>query len=586
MRLGRFLTLLASLACIFIAAGAAPAFAEQSYSVRIEGAPNGLREKLELISALKKGVRDYPTAAALRRAARRDVEAFNTALQSAGYYRGRASFELQPGENTEKPVVVFTIEPGPAFQIVDYEIIYQDAGEGRPKSLDQAKIKTRGSAAGADLRDVQLKFLDHLWETGYPAAEIVNRRAIANLDEGTAHAVFVFKSGPKARFGDVRADGLEKTKPHYVSKLKTWEVGDEYERSKIVSYRDRLAQTGLFSRIDVSTGPPDAAGSAPVIVNLEERKRRTIGAGASFSTTEGPGGRLFFEHRNILGQGENFRIEGRGSNIEQSLDFSFNKPLPALPGSTFANFQFSNETTDAFDARTIRFAGGLAKRWFDDRLETRAAMALETSNVQTNGDEERDYLASTPMSVLWNSENDLLNPTKGFRTSIVITPYAGTETFTQIKWAARSRVTFGEDDIITVAGRGALGATFGSSFVGLPSNKRFFAGGGGSVRGFGFQEAGPLDSDSDPIGGRSLVDGAIEIRGKITKNIQLAGFVDAGSVSTSNLPDFNDEFFIGYGGGARYLSSIGPIRFDVAFPLDKRESDRGYQIYIALGQPF
>ena len=134
--------------------------------------------------------------------------------------------------------------------------------------------------------------------------------------------------------------------------------------------------------------------------------------------------------------------------------------------------------------------------------------------------------------------------------------------------------------------RGALAATFGADLGGLPANKRFYAGGGGSVRGYGFQEAGPLDFENKPIGGLSLIEGAIEARAKISQNIQLAAFADAGSVSSTSLPDFGGAFFVGYGGGVRYFTPIGPIRVDVALPLNQRPTDRAYQIFIALGQPF
>ncbi len=567
----------------WLASGAA--LAEQRYDVTIEGAPNGLKSELERLSDLKKGVREYPTSAALRRAARRDRDAFDDALQAAGYYAGKTEFELTPAPEG-KPTVAFAIDAGPAFKIVEYEILYRDDRPDRPATLAQANITPDGSAAGADLRDVQVAFLNHLWESGYPQAAIVARRAIANFEKAEAHAVFVFESGPKARFGEVRIDGLKKTKAPFVKKLVTWEAGAAYERSKIVSYRDRLVETGLFSTIDIAPGAPDEAGQAPVIVRLEERKRRTIGVGGSFSTSEGPGGRLYFENRNITGRGETLRVELKGSEIEQSINFDATKPMPMLPGQLFANVSFTNETTDAFDARSLRLSGGVLKRWLDKRLETRGSVAFETSNVKSNGDEERSYFVSTPLSALWKTEDDLLNPAKGVRAGLTVTPYFGTDTFTQMEAFARSRVMFGARDRFTLAGRAKLGATFNQSLAGLPLNKRFFAGGGASVRGFGFQEAGPIDAEGDPVGGRSLVEGAVEARATVIKNVQIAGFVDAGGVSQSRLPDFDEELFIGYGGGLRYFTPIGPIRVDVAFPIDPRPSDSDFQLYIAIGQPF
>ena len=478
MRVRRFSLLFAGLFAAFFAA--APAHAEKSYQVSFVGAPDGLEEKLRLISALEKNLRDYPTRAALRQAARRDRDAFNEALQSAGYYNGKANFTLTDDGPDQIPGVIFNIEPGPAFKIIEYEILYEDEFDGRPASMEAAGIKTDGSAAGANLRDLQVRFLDQLWGGGYPQAKIAGRRAIAEPAKGVAHAIFVFQSGPKASFGDVQFKGMDKVDSKFIRKLKTWKDGEEFDRALMIAYRDRLAETGLFTTINVSPGALDENGRAPIIVELEQRKRRTIGAGASYSTSEGPGGRLFFENRNIFGAGEKLRIEMRGTQIEQSINFGMDKPLPGLPGHAFANFEFANETTEAFDARSYLLSGGLAKKWLNDKLETRAALALETSKVETEGIEDRNYYISAPMSVLWDSENDLLNPTRGFRAGLVVTPYQGSQNFTQMSLSARSRINFGEDNRFTLAGRAGMGATFGVSLDELPLNKRLFAGGGGS----------------------------------------------------------------------------------------------------------
>ena len=577
--------------CLLPAALPAPASAAQeapelSYSATIEGAPDGLKSKLELISELIKGRRDYPTTAALRRAARRDAEAFDAALQAAGYYAGSADFSVERAEDGGEPRVVFTITPGQEFKVVEYEVLYQDDAEGRPQTFEEAGIRTRGRADGATLRERQEAFLTYLWNNGFPTAEIVNRRAIANFETGEANAVFVFKSGPKAQFGEAQVSVEGKTEPSFIRRMKTWNVGEEYDREKVTAYYDRLSRTGLFSSIDVYPGALDENGAAPIIVDLEERKQRTIGAGVSYSTAEGPGGRLFFEHRNIFGHGEFSRVELRGSEVEQSINFNIRRPMPRFVGEAFGAAAFVNETTDAYKARSLELSGGLSKKWLKDKLETRGALALETSNIRNNGEEERTWLVSTPLSVIWNSEDDLLNPRKGFRSSLVIAPYTGSHSFTQMELAGRGRVHIGKNDLVTLAARAALGATYAIDFTDLPLNKRYYAGGGGSVRGYAYQEAGPLDADGDPIGGRSRIEGAFEARVKVIKNLQIAGFVDAGSVSTQALPDVTDEYFIGYGGGVRYITPIGPIRADIAFPLDKRETDADFQIYIALGQPF
>ena len=558
----------------------------QSYSASIEGAGNGLKDKLTLISELMKGVRDYPTNAALRRAAKRDVDAFNNALRAAGYYAGSADFTLIAGENDAKPRIVYTITTGPAFKITDYEILYQDEGENRPTTLDDAKVKADESADGASLRDAQQKFLTFLWNNGYPSAEIISRRAIADYEAGEASAIYVFKSGPKARFGEIQIEGAKKTDRDFIVRLKTWEDGEEFERKKMTQYYDRLNKTGLFAKIEISPGETAENGETPIIVELTERKQRTFGAGVSYSTSEGPGGRLFLEHRSIFGHNETFRAEIKGSELEQSVDLTISRPMPRIGGQAFAGASFANETTDAYNARSFELTGGLSKKWINDHLETRGAIALETSSVRANGMEERTYFVSTPLTVAWNSEDSPLDPSRGFRAAWTVTPYTGSDTFTQMEISGRGRLHLGPNKLVTLAARSALGATFNTSFNDLPLNKRYYAGGGGSVRGYGYQEAGPLDADNDPVGGLSRIEGAFEARVKVIKNVQIAGFVDAGSVSSKSVPDFTDEYFIGYGAGIRYLTPIGPIRADIAFPLDKRPTDSGFQIYIALGQPF
>ncbi|OFX01732.1 MAG: hypothetical protein A3E78_03705 [Alphaproteobacteria bacterium RIFCSPHIGHO2_12_FULL_63_12] len=131
-----------------------------------------------------------------------------------------------------------------------------------------------------------------------------------------------------------------------------------------------------------------------------------------------------------------------------------------------------------------------------------------------------------------------------------------------------------------------IAATAGQTLTTLPVNKRVFAGGGSSVRGYDYQSVGPLDPAGVPIGGRSAVEAAVEARARVMARVQLAAFVDAGAVYANSFPDFMGDYLVGAGVGVRYLSTIGPIRLDAALPLEKRPTDRDFQIYISLGQPF
>ncbi|MEM9169496.1 MAG: BamA/TamA family outer membrane protein [Pseudomonadota bacterium] len=560
---------------------------DRSYKARFDGPPEALRARLRAVSSIARGERRLPTQAALRRVAKDDAAALRGALQSAGYYRAAVSFAIEDAE--DKRTVAFSFDNGPKHRIVDYGLRYADAVDAdapRPETLAALGVETDGDADGARLAALQTQAQSALQNAGYPSAAIVSRRVILAETPGEARAEFVFRTGPRAFFNGLAVDGAVRTKPTFLEKLKTWEDGELFEQSRLLAFRDSVAGTGLFSSVDVTPGETAADGATPVALTLEERKPRTIGAGLSFSTAEGPGGRLFFEYRNLLGSGEIARAELQGTSVAQSLRLDLDKPLPTVPGSVFGQFGFLNQTTDAFTAQTITIGAGVAKRWFDDRLETRAGLAFESSRISEGDIEEQTYLVSAPLSANWNTEDDPLFLSTGERIGLSVIPYAGSDNFTRIDFAARSRKSFGGDERFTIAGRTRVAATFGVSFDDLPLTQRLFAGGGASNRGYGFQEAGPLDVDGDPVGGRSLVEGAIEARMKITDSIQIAAFSDASAISFDAAPDFAGDYLLSVGGGARYFTPIGPLRVDVAIPLDRRETDSSFQLYVSLGQPF
>ena len=116
-------------------------------------------------------------------------------------------------------------------------------------------------------------------------------------------------------------------------------------------------------------------------------------------------------------------------------------------------------------------------------------------------------------------------------------------------------------------------------------DKRFYAGGGGSVRGYTYQSIGPRDAANRPLGGSSLVEGSIEWRQRLSENWGMAAFLDAGAVGEEARPDVR-QMRAGTGLGLRYLTAIGPLRFDLGLPLDRQKDDPSFAIYIGFGQAF
>jgi translocation and assembly module TamA len=200
------------------------------------------------------------------------------------------------------------------------------------------------------------------------------------------------------------------------------------------------------------------------------------------------------------------------------------------------------------------------------------------------------FIAAVPLTLGYDGSDNLLDPTTGFRLSGWISPeYSGhgkslTYARSQIDASAYRRVS----DSVVLAGRVRLGTILGASAFDLAPSRRFYSGGGGSVRGYGYQQLGPKDMDGDPIGGRGLAEFGLEARVRLKQfggNFGVVPFFDGGSLTTEALPDLKDWRFAA-GVGVRYYSLFGPIRIDVGVPLNRQKGDGPVAVTVSLGQAF
>lgn len=588
------------------------AFADLEVSVTLNGVDDAdLAAELRKLSSVAADKNSYTAIAPLRRAVESDAQLMQRALLSKGYYAATVSPSLD--RTGLEVAVVFDIVPGERFEISDYRIDYLDEQSSeRPLSLDMIGIETKGVPTGDRLKEIGSQIVSYLWDNGYPSAALSRREVLADFGATRAEAVYHVTTGPLAHYGEIRVSGNDRTEASHIKAYFKPEAGDTYSRSEIDSYRSALAGTGLFREISIQPASPEADGRTDLLVEVTERPPRTIGAGVSFSTDVGVGVTAEWENRNLFGSGERITAELDVSAPTQVFNLGYEKPLPRLPGSWSSSFSVENEETDAYEAQTVTVGTGLNK-YFQNRIwEVGGGIRYTFSDItdfsdpdDPEGVDETAQTISLPLYVSYNTENDPLNPTSGHRARLAVAPYFGDLQFTRTELLGASRIGFGRDKKYLVAGRARLGASIGASGTDLPATERFYAGGGGSVRGYAYQEAGPIDRETgNPTGGASVAEVNLEARYRFRENMQLAVFTDGGTVFESETPDFSGEFLVGAGIGFRYLTPIGPVRLDIATPLDKREirglrenddgvleeqtifKDDPIQVYIALGQPF
>jgi translocation and assembly module TamA len=261
-----------------------------------------------------------------------------------------------------------------------------------------------------------------------------------------------------------------------------------------------------------------------------------------------------------------------------------------------AQFAISHIDRAAYDARTTILAGSIErqtnliwqKKWTWSAGAELVATDERDVDIASGMTRRRTFfIGALPASLSYDGSNDLLDPTTGYRLALRVSPEASLQsgTFGYARTQIDASLYQPFTPTVTLAGRVRLGTIIGAGRDSIAPSRRFYAGGGGSVRGYGFQRLGPRDPVfDDPIGGRSVTEFAIEARIR-RGNWGIVPFLDGGNISTSPLPKF-DNLRFGAGIGVRYHTRFGPIRVDVGTPLNRRSGDSRVAVYVSLGQAF
>jgi translocation and assembly module TamA len=581
------------LALVVAAAAIGPAWADAPYSVDIavEGNADG-----KLVEALKSASqlvalkdRPPPSNAALRRRAEEDLPRLQSVMKAEGYWQAAATYTLDT--NAQPATVAVKVAPGPLYHLAKLEFLLRSGAPAPlPKTPDQVALAIAAPALSAPVDDANARITSLYAQNGQPFAQVVERHVVVDLATATMSATYIIDPGAKARFGASTINGLHRVAAEFVTRRIAWTEGAEYDERLVDSTLQDLVHSGLFSGVQVNhADAPAADGTVAMTLDLIEGPPRSVGIGAGYNTNIGLGARTFWEHRNLFGEGEDLRLSAGAAQRQLGVAGTFRRPdFLVRKQDLVTDAELLKEKTDAYASRRARVFGGLEELMFPP-YTLGGGVSLERAYLTETSRDENYLLLGTPLSVRRDTTDDLLDPTVGTRTTVTATPYHGLigrdSNFLSMRIEGRSYYRVGPSEKHVLAFFGALGSIVGASLEGLPADKRLYAGGAGSVRGYGYQLAGPLDSSNVPIGGRSSLELGGEFRYRVTDTIGIVPFLDAGTVFPSNLPNRLNLFY-SPGLGLRYYTAIGPIRLDLAFPLAKRSSDSAFQIYISVGQAF
>ncbi|MEM7059081.1 MAG: autotransporter assembly complex family protein [Pseudomonadota bacterium] len=582
------------------------------YTVTISGLPE--EPMLDLaessLATFRRQEDGAQSLAFLRRRAESDVALVQKLLRSRGYYAGKVDVETVAG--TKKPdedavqggedapeaaeaTVTFTVEPGPAFTLVRHD--FRLPGDGTKEGLTPAAFGSPvGVAADAEaIVNAETAAVDDLKNTGFPYARRGKRRAVADLEQAELEIDTPIAPGPLAIFGPVIFEGLDDVRERYLRTYLPWIRGDVFDLSELREYQQALLATDLFETINVRAPktPPEGGEpvALPVQVVAEERPFRTVSAGARFSTDEGPSITGGFEHRNLFGENETLTVEAELGVQVQSFGVGYREPQYMRPGQDLlGSLVLQREEDDAFDQITATATLGIQRR-LTPRWIVGVGGLIEASLIEDNGVDTEAYLGGIPTFAEYDSSDDALDPSEGERLRLELTPFAGVfdggfAGFLTLDATGSTYYDLFSDRKYIFAARARLASILAEDLEKVPQTRRLYSGGGGSVRGFAQRFVGPLDALNDPIGGLSAAEIGGELRARLFGDLGGTVFVEAGTVGEEILPDFNTGVQVAAGVGFRYFSPAGPIRVDVALPLNPRDADDRFQLYFSIGQAF
>ncbi|WP_347303341.1 BamA/TamA family outer membrane protein [Croceibacterium sp. TMG7-5b_MA50] len=549
-----------------------------------------------------------------------DSALLKSILASEGWYDAAVTTRLdRTGEDNAAPLTaVLDVVPGQRYNFASINV---NATPTVPDDLIASNLALEvGQPIIAErVQGAEAQVAVALPENGYPFAKVGQRDILLDPETGGGDYTLPIEVGPRSVFGGIRTTGNLAFDAEHIEVLSRFDRGELYDSRMVDDLRQALVATGLFNTVAVSpeqTGEDAGNGTqyATILVDQDAGPPRTIAGSAGYGTGQGVRVEGSWTHRNLFPPEGALIANAVLGTREQGAGVTFRRSNAGRRDRTFSlTAEALHSDYDAFEAYTGRLATLVT---YDStpiwqKRFTYAYGAQILGSVEEDFDFSINDLADRTFFIGgltgqagFDTSDDLLNPTSGFRLTALVEPEAslqdGFDTYLRARIDGSAYLPIG--DSFVVAGRLRFGTIQGIDRFDLAPSRRFYAGGGGSVRGFGFQQLGPrveyanpdfdpTDEDSDepetlirPIGGRSLVEGAAEVRYRFG-NFGVVGFVDAGQVYTETYPTF-DDIRIGVGVGARYYTNFGPLRVDIATPMARRRGESRLNLYISIGQAF
>ena len=528
-----------------------------------------------------------------RRRARQAADSVTALLRSDGYYDAVVTPDIGEGDH---PAALVRVDPGPITRLAASELSWVGPA---PSAVAQAaaraamKLKPGDPGRALEVIAAEGRAVAALAQAGYADAKASPRDVVVDHADHSMRATFRLASGALVRMDGMQLTGRTRTEKRWLHRLAPWKAREVYKPDDVAELERRLLDTGVYDSVTVALAPhPNADGLRPVVVSLADRAKNALSLGLGYSTTEGVLADTTYSIFNVLHRADTLAFTAKVQTIDTRLGVTESLPHFLNAGQTLrVGPDAFRDVTNAYTTQGGELVADLTQRYGRYSFLTKG-LSFVYSQIDDHELGRLDIYSIRPsLAASLDHTDNVLNASHGYKIDGRAEPIYvfGEENLIYLKLQVQGstylRLDSGGDRVLAL--RGQAGSIIGGKIPQVPASDRFFAGGGGTVRGYEYQNVGPHYPDNTPQGGLSLLDGSIELRQRISGPLGAVLFLDSGAVGTQATPSFS-HVDSSVGVGVRYDLGFAPIRIDIATPLNRPSaaSQPPIQVYLSVGQSF
>jgi|AGTN01.1.fsa_nt_gi Outer membrane protein/protective antigen OMA87 len=519
-----------------------------------------------------------------------------------GYYQAEVTSDVRPGPSGRTVRVRIYIDEGRQATVESVEILFsspvaQPVSEGAMKAL---RLRTGRPFYMKAYQDSKRGIEEYLGNYGFPDAK-ASGQAVVNRDTMKSVITLAVDTGAFQRFGPVSVEGLKQVHESDVTREITFLPGETFSADKLFQSQRNIYNLGVFDSVTVDSTDRSGTGVIPVKVNVSEAQKRRLVLGVGYGTEDNFRARASWSRLYFLNRVSTLDASLRYSSLLWSGDVVYTQPYFLEPGTSLTGrfgydrefyVSYSNERVSS-QVRVGRrlspyMQGYVAYDLEFDRPVSAVPSIRETLKAQNPGDYY--FISAMMFGIDWGTVRDTLDPRQGVTLSLAseVSTFLLRSDSDYLKMYAEARSYHEVSPSWVLAARAMAGFIRPSRFTKeVPIFKRFFLGGSNSVRGYPYQSIGPLNGAGEPTGGNYLVLGNLELRYPLYRRLKGVVFGDGGNVNASGFEFDMKDLAYAVGTGLRYDTPVGPVRLDLAFPVDSRDFHIArYSVYVSLGPMF